>query len=126
MENAGLGRCVLCTYERQRDEDWSGDGKAATACQLRTGCFSEARTSMKIPWKYCECGCKSSCVTLAGIHFSAYDDLRGGHYLSVGNHCQRAFGKPFKSQKEVDAQVRVRLAERKSELLAELKELEGI
>ena len=77
----------------------------------------------RIPWEYCECGCKSFTADVGGLHFSYYDDLHGGYWYAQ-SHNARFFGTRYDSVRKVNAQVRKALKARKIEVLGYLSELE--
>lgn len=79
----------------------------------------------RIPWKYCECGCHSSEVTIGGAYFSYYDDLHGGLWLSTRHHPWLT-GEKVKSYAEINRKVRQALKTQKKTLTLQLSELEEL
>lgn len=77
---------------------------------------------MKIKWKYCECGCKSSTVTILGLHFSYYNPLDSKRpYRFAQTHNARTFGRDMASieaiNEEVSRIVRGQMALMKQEIV---------
>jgi hypothetical protein len=83
---------------------------------------------MKIPWKYCECGCHGHEATVGGMYFTTYQSLRKGGklFLAVGQHHAHLTGKPYNSHQEVDAVIQELLVKRKRELKEQLKQLRDL
>ncbi len=81
--------------------------------------------SKPIPWEYCECGCKSSTVTIGGAYFSFYNDLQGGYWFATSHH-PRLMGVRLDSMRAVNQKVRTALKARKIEVQRELSELEDL
>lgn len=77
---------------------------------------------MRLPWKYCECGCKSSVLEIGGLHFSLYNDLQGGYFLSE-QHGARTAGTKYGSIQAASEVVRTHFAPQKSLLLRQVAEL---
>jgi hypothetical protein len=75
----------------------------------------------RIPWKYCECGCKSFVVTVGPLYFSYYDDLRGEVWFATVPN-PYIFGKKVGSREEVDRLVREAVRKNKTETDAWAKE----
>lgn len=81
----------------------------------------------KIPWDYCECGCKCNFVQVGGLYFSIYNDLKGTYYYCKGSHNARIYGTlSFKSAEEVNQKIREALRERKKEIAKEQTELDEL
>lgn len=59
----------------------------------------------KLNWEYCECGCHQHTASIAGVHYSMFNDLKGGYFLGVNSH--RAYWREdgnlkFKSFEDAD------------------------
>jgi hypothetical protein len=83
-----------------------------------------ARKTLKIPWEYCECGCKSFIADIAGLHFSYYDDLHGGYWYARSHH-PRIYGKKYLTVRAINAEVRKDLKSRKGQVNQWASELEN-
>ena len=82
--------------------------------------------TLRIKWKYCECGCKCCTVTILGLHFSYYDPLdRRKPYRFIQSHNARTFGRDMESREAIDDEVRRIVAEHKESLKAEIAEMEN-
>jgi hypothetical protein len=81
---------------------------------------------LKIKWKYCECGCKSSAVTILGLHFSYYDPLDSKRpYLFAQTHNARTFGRAMPSFQTINEEVRRIVLAHKADIQEELAEMEA-
>jgi len=76
-----------------------------------------------IPWKYCECGCKSYTCTIAGYNFSLFWDLKDGWYLTIyaGNG-----GTNYSSQEAVDEAVLDFLEKEKDKLIKTKNDIDKV
>lgn len=83
--------------------------------------------ALKIPWEYCECGCKSCDVTIGGMYFSYHDNLRGRIYLSQSHHPYLSrYAKEFQTMRQVNQEVRRVLRENLPKLKAQRDELKTV
>jgi hypothetical protein len=78
-----------------------------------------------IPWKYCECGCKGSSVTIGGLYFTYFDDLHGGLWFSTQHHAHLT-GVMVQSYAAITRRVRQALKAQKAVLAQQTAELEGL
>ncbi len=78
-----------------------------------------------IPWKYCDCGCKSSYATIGGAYFGHYDDLRGGHWFGTRHH-PTVTGEKVASIAEINRRIRQALKIQKKLVIQQLSELEDV
>lgn len=82
------------------------------------------KPTLKIPWEYCECGCKSFVADIAGLHFSYFDDLQGGYWYAQSHH-PRIYGSKYTSVRTINALVRKDLKARKGQVATWTSELEN-
>lgn len=61
------------------------------------------KSKRKLPWEYCECGCKGYSVSVGSRHFSVYWDLADNYYFCEGHHARIFHTKVFKSFEAADA-----------------------
>ena len=62
----------------------------------------------RLPWEYCECGCKCHTVTIGSHSYSLFNDLKGGFHLSDRHDGARNAFENFTSFDEADRRVRKR------------------
>lgn len=75
-----------------------------------------------LPWKYCECGCKSYTCTIADRQFSLYWDLKDGWYLTFPDHTR----KKYNSQEAADEAVLDYMEKRKDKLIKIRKDINKV
>jgi hypothetical protein len=80
---------------------------------------------LRIPWEYCECGCKSSYASLGGAYFGYFDDLRGGLWFSTSHHPYLS-GTKVASMGEINRRVYKALKAQIQSLTQQLSELESL
>lgn len=83
-----------------------------------------AQKALKIPWEYCECGCKSFTAEIAGLYFSYYNDLHGGYWFAR-THNPSIFGTRYTNIRTINALIRKDLKAQKANVTKWLSELEN-
>jgi hypothetical protein len=74
---------------------------------------------MKLPWKYCECGCHGWDLSIGGLYFWLFWNLKDEWTLRTGHgHVGGAEVGVYKSDRGAEQAVRRRLKKAKKELEA--------
>lgn len=74
---------------------------------------------LKLPWKYCECGCHGWDLNIAGCYFWLHWDLKSKWTLRTGHgFCGGAEVGVYKTERGAEGAVRRRLKKAKKELEA--------
>ena len=78
---------------------------------------------LRLPWKYCECGCKGHDVKVGSVSLWMFNDLAGGFHLFEGHGGRGPPIGTYKSFEEADEAARRHAKPEFKKLNASMKQL---